>query len=200
MLRDLINKFAPLPPEKDHTWDLFMIDLLTLGTLSTVAPFFNSALKKTAYFVNKADSSAFDNSKDTALTLVGQSTTIAKDLLSLGDKAYGWTPKKQDEFAAYFGNVIWGWVNATGFAVDAIFSGSDESLDILWNAMSGGKLIAGRLNTDDDDEDVGPGSSTTMDDSELRANILKSIFGMAIPELWYVRSQILFLVLLLTRL
>lgn len=37
---------APSPPPEDDTWKLLLIDLLTLGTLGTVGPFFNTMLKK----------------------------------------------------------------------------------------------------------------------------------------------------------
>lgn len=32
MLKDMENMFAPIPPEKDHTWDAFLIGFLTIGT------------------------------------------------------------------------------------------------------------------------------------------------------------------------
>ncbi|GIK06329.1 hypothetical protein Aspvir_001976 [Aspergillus viridinutans] len=106
-LDDMENKFAPIPPEKDDTWLLILIDVITLGALGTAGPFFNTILKKDDWFAGKTGS-ALDNAKDTAMTLIGQSTTIAKDALPGGDAAK-WTPEKQDEFSAYLGQVVYGW-------------------------------------------------------------------------------------------
>ena len=46
-----------------------MIDFLTIGVLGGTAPFFNSVLKNLPAF--KPDSSLLDNSKDTALNMIG---------------------------------------------------------------------------------------------------------------------------------
>jgi GH18 family chitinase/LysM repeat protein len=78
-LDDFGNKFAPVPEEKDDTWLLVLIDLLTFGTATLAGPFFNSYLRKLPYFINNP--SAYDNAKDTTMTAIGQSTTLAKDLL-----------------------------------------------------------------------------------------------------------------------
>jgi hypothetical protein len=102
MPKDLENKFALIPPEPDHTWDLFFIDLLTLGTLSAAGPFSNSFFKKMPYF-NGNTGGSLDNAKDTAFTFISQSTTIAKDLLTLTDKEEKWTLESQDEFSAKLG-------------------------------------------------------------------------------------------------
>ncbi|THC95866.1 hypothetical protein EYZ11_004644 [Aspergillus tanneri] len=93
-LDDMENKFAPIPPEEDDTWLLILIDMITLGALGTAGPFFNTVLKKHDWFAGETGS-ALDNAKDTAMTLIGQSTTIAKDALPGGDAAK-WTPEKQD--------------------------------------------------------------------------------------------------------
>jgi hypothetical protein len=43
-LDDFENKFAPIPEPPDNTWLLLLIDLITLGTASAAAPFFNSGM------------------------------------------------------------------------------------------------------------------------------------------------------------
>lgn len=100
-LDDMENKFAPIPLEEDNTWLLLFIDLLTLGTLGTAGPFFNIALKRLPYFLEK--SSALDNVKDTTMTMIGQSTTIAKDLIS--DNNSPRTPESQDTFRTTWGRL-----------------------------------------------------------------------------------------------
>jgi hypothetical protein len=47
MLKDLENKFAPIPPNLDHIQDLFFINLLAL---LAAGPFFNSLIIKMSYF------------------------------------------------------------------------------------------------------------------------------------------------------
>jgi hypothetical protein len=190
MLAKLQDNFAPIPPEVDNTWKLFLIDLLTLGTLSAAGPFFNTLLKNMPYFIG----STLDNAKDTTFTLIGQSTSIAKDQLPLGDEKAKWTPESQDAFSNYLGNVINGWGNVTELALKHLFSGEDDSLEILWKAMSGGKLIVGKRSDTPSDE---PGSDTLPDalsEADLRANIGKSIFAFAIPSLWSVSKAYPFII------
>lgn len=53
-LDDIENKFAPIPEPIDDSWKLLLIDLITLGALSTSAPFFNSVLKTSTFFGGEA--------------------------------------------------------------------------------------------------------------------------------------------------
>ncbi|PGH10805.1 hypothetical protein AJ79_05278 [Helicocarpus griseus UAMH5409] len=182
-LKDLENKFAPIPPPKDKTSLLLFIDLITVGTLSTAGPFFNSFLKKLPYFVER--DVAFNNVKDTTMTMIGQSTTIAKDLLPSGGKA-GWMPEKQDTFSNYMGQTIDAWANVTWLALEKVFDGSPESIDILWSTISDGKLVEGRY------EKQLPKSGNL--NNELRANVAKSSFGCSIPALWWVSSSYAFVI------
>jgi hypothetical protein len=139
-IQDLMNRFAPIPEPEDKTWMYLLIDLVTLGTLSVAGLFFNSAMKNSLYFFNRP--AAADNLKDTVMTLIGQSTTIAKDVLPT--KTGDWTPGDQAAFSSYMSHVINGSKAVTTFALAKLFSGTDEALDVLWNAMSDGKLIDGK--------------------------------------------------------
>ncbi|RDH36197.1 glycoside hydrolase [Aspergillus welwitschiae] len=130
-LDDMENKFAPIPPEEDNTWLNILIDMITLGALGTAGPLFNTMLKNHAWFAG----SALDNAKDTTMTLLGQGTTTAKDVLPPGDKAK-WTPEGQDEFSAYLGQVVYGWSNITSQALDDLFSGTNESMNALWELIA----------------------------------------------------------------
>jgi hypothetical protein len=182
-LNDLENKFAPIPPEKDNTWLLLLIDLLTLGSLGTAGPFFNSFLRKMPYFLERG--TALDNIKDTSMTLIGQSTTIAKDVLPSEDAP--WTPKAQDEFSNYMGQVVWGWANVTSIALGEIFNGSEHSLQILKDTISSGKLIEGAF-------EQAPPENEDTDKNILRANIQKCFFGYSIPSLWQVSKTYAFII------
>jgi hypothetical protein len=183
-LDDMENKFAPIPPKEDDTWKLILIDVITLGALGTAGPFFNTFLKKHDWFAGKTGS-ALDNAKDTAMTLIGQSTTIAKDALPGGD-ATKWTPEKQDEFSAYLGQVVYGWANITSLALKDLFSGSDVAIDALWQAMSDGKLINGKKE--------GDLPTTGNEQNELLANINKCIIGFALPALWRQSGSYTFII------
>ncbi|KAK3956166.1 hypothetical protein QBC32DRAFT_251260 [Pseudoneurospora amorphoporcata] len=181
-LDDMEKTFAPVPPPPNNKWLFLLIDLLTLGTLSVAGPFFNTMLKSTAYFAVKEASSALDNIKDTTMNLVGQSTTIAKDVLPSKDSP--WTAEAQDKFSNYMGQAITGWTNTTALALKKVFDGSDESVDLLGKVMSDGKLIRGSGGTNAVNRDNGA--------TELRANIAKSFFGYAIPSLWRVSKTYAF--------
>lgn len=121
------NKFSPLPEEEDTKWTYLLVDLITLRTLSAAGPFFNSFLKTLPYFVQKTNT--FNNVKDTTMTLIGQSTTIAKDLYP--GKSALWTAEKQDDFSNYIGQAINGWANVTTLALKRLYDGSNESIKIL---------------------------------------------------------------------
>ncbi|THC88729.1 hypothetical protein EYZ11_011829 [Aspergillus tanneri] len=182
-LDDLENKFAPIPPEEDNTWRLLLIDLITLGALGTAGPFFNTALKNLPYFLEKG--STFDNVKDTTMTVIGQGTTIAKDVLPSKDAP--WKPEAQDEFSNYMGQVINGWANVTSLALEELFNGSPESIKILEDTISNGKLI-------EDGKFESEPRETGNVKNELRANIQKCFFGYSIPALWQVSKAYAFII------
>ena len=182
-LDDLENKFAPIPPEEDDTWELLLINLVTLGTLTAAGPFFNSFLTKQSYFLLKANKAQLNNIKDTTMTLIRQSTTIAKDLKT--KQGSTWTTNSQDSFSNYMGQVIAGWGNMTSARLHELFNGEDKSIETLWEAISDGKLAHGKT---DMPEPEG------TEDNELRANIAKTFFGFAIPALWRVSSTYAFVI------
>lgn len=173
-LDDMENSFAPVPPPEDDSWKFLLIDLLTLGTLGTAGPFFNTMLKKQAAFWEKGIS--LEDTKDTVMTLVGQGTTIAKDVLP-EDDAY-WTAEDQDHFSAYMAQVIRGWDATATMSVKKLFDGSPESLDVMWETMRNGKLIEGKYEEGEPDEQKYNETST------LTTNIEQCIFGWSIPALW----------------
>ncbi|EJT74550.1 hypothetical protein GGTG_08390 [Gaeumannomyces tritici R3-111a-1] len=82
VLRSIENVFAPIPESKTSQWEKVMIDIITVGALGSAAPFFNRALKSLPAF---SKSTTFDDTKDNALMLIGQGTTLAKDLLVSGE-------------------------------------------------------------------------------------------------------------------
>ncbi len=177
-LKDLEDKFAPIPPPEDRKWINILIDIATMGTLSVAGPFFNGFLKETAYFINKAAANypAFDNTKNTVMTFIGQGSTLTKDLLSRGKpNGDSWTPQSQDSFSGYIGTVVDIWGNVTDAQLRKMFSGLDDSPTTLGNIIADGKLIDGR--------EVGDSPPKTTI-SDLQTNMEKTIFGFSIPALW----------------
>ncbi|KAJ5146492.1 uncharacterized protein N7515_001056 [Penicillium bovifimosum] len=173
-LQDLENKFAPIPPEGDNTWKLLLIDLLTVGTLGTAGPIFNTVIKRLPYFLEKP--SHLDNYKDTTMNMIGQGTTVAKDLID--SPRSPWTPESQAEFSNYMAQVVTGWKNMTSWSLGEDFSGKDDSIERLGKLISNGKLGKGKsvLSSDEPDD--------KQDYNSLVASIKKCFFGFTIPALW----------------
>jgi hypothetical protein len=98
------NVFAPIPEPKTNQWLNVMIDILTIRALSGAAPFFNGVLKTLPAF-SKLGSTLFDNTKDTALNIIGQGTTLSKDLLQ-APEVDKWTPGEQMDFSDYASQAV----------------------------------------------------------------------------------------------
>ncbi|KAI8252718.1 hypothetical protein K4K58_007656 [Colletotrichum sp. SAR11_239] len=79
---DMEDMFAPIPEEKTNQWLNILIDVLTIGTLGAAGPVFNGLRRALPAFTNPT---TFENTKDTVLMLMGQTTTLAKDMLSTPD-------------------------------------------------------------------------------------------------------------------
>ncbi|KAL5337697.1 hypothetical protein BJX70DRAFT_409027 [Aspergillus crustosus] len=181
-LDDFELTFAPVPPEESNMWLEILLTLLTLGTLSGIGPFFNTFLKAKPFFTKNTD--ALADAKDVTTQLIAQGITIAKILLPSEDSP--WTAEAQDKFSHYMGQAVNGWANITSLALEELFDGSHESLKILGDVMSGGKLIEGRY-------EVEP-PSTGNSKNELRANIYKTFYGYSIPQLWSASKHYPFIV------
>lgn len=116
---------------------------------------------------------------------IGQSTTIAKDLLET--KKDEWSENSQDAFSSYLGQAITAWDNVTTMALDKMFDGSDKSIEILYNIISDGKLLSG----DGGEASLEPPKTS---EAELQANIAKDFFGYAIPTAWLFSKHYAFVV------
>lgn len=170
MLDKFEDTFAPVPPAPDDMWINFMIDLITLGTVSSWGTFIQRAIKDAKLLVGQAH----DDVKEVVKNTLSMSGTITKDLLPLTEKDSPWTPEKQKTFTAYMGEVINIWGNVTSQSLKITFDGSDNSIMRLGDMMSGGKLVGSALAVSDENE------------ADLRTNVLKTVFGFGIPALWYV--------------
>ncbi|KAI1073202.1 hypothetical protein LB507_010805 [Fusarium sp. FIESC RH6] len=162
------NKFAPIPEEEDTKWLFAMIDLFTWGAATAAGPFFNSILKELPYFARNPVT--HDNVKDTTMTFIGQSTTLAKDVYTSKDP--DWNTEKMDSFANYMGSVVKGWQQNNINTLYWIFNGTDESIPVLWSIISDGKLLEYNSKT------------ALGHDESLQTNIEKAFYGYTIPILW----------------
>ncbi|GFF84110.1 hypothetical protein IFM47457_06365 [Aspergillus lentulus] len=157
--------------------------MITLGTAMVAAPFFNSFLSKMPYFL--LDDAELNNAKDRIMTIISQSTTIAKDLLS-DNNPDKWTAEKQDEFSNYMGQSTAAWGNITEKSQSKLFDGSDDSLNHLTDLISDGRLIEGKGMAP-------PGPDAPAESaSALRASISKAFLGFAIPSIWTVSGTYAF--------
>ncbi|GKU21122.1 unnamed protein product [Fusarium langsethiae] len=186
-LADFGNKFAPIPEAEDNTWLFVMIDLLTWGTSSIAAPFFNSYLKTLPYF--KGNPASHDNVKDTTMTFIGQSTTLVKDIRSGVTAETTWTVEKRDSFTSYMGQVLEGWQTLANASVNDLFNGSNpDSIKTLWSLISDGKMIEAGVN--------GDGSSVETEvvpsGINLKKHVAKTFYGYTIPTIWRVAQYYAF--------
>jgi hypothetical protein len=179
-IRRMENVFAPIPEPKTNQWLNVMIDILTIGALGGAAPFFNGVLKTLPAF-SKPGSTLFDNTKDTALNMIGQGTTLSKDLLQ-APEVDKWTPGEQMDFSDYASQAVFAWMNSTTLSLKKIFSGERASLDALTAIIKDGRML--------------PGASGDMDDVgaiDIEATARKTFFAYAIPGLWRRSKQYAFI-------
>ncbi|KAK4136083.1 glycoside hydrolase family 18 protein [Trichocladium antarcticum] len=166
------DTFAPIAEPKTNQWLNILIDLVTMGTLTVAGPIFTGAVKQMTTFVNNPN--MYDNVKDTTMNMIGQGTTLAKDMLENPEQAI-WTPKEQNKFSYYVGQAIDAWMNSTELTLKKLFDGSAESVEKIGEIIANGNLIEGRI-----DGTVPEWNTIT----ELEQNLLKTLYGFTIPTLW----------------
>lgn len=180
-IRRMENVFAPIPEPKTNQWLNVMIDFLTIGALGGAAPFFNSVLKTLPAFA-KEGSALFDNSKDTALNMIGQGTTLAKDLLQAPSEDK-WTPQEQKDFSDYAAQAVFGWMNSTTLSLKKLFDGEGASLDALSSIIKDGRMLPG----------AGANMGSSKGPIDIEATARKTFFAYAIPGLWRRSKQYAFI-------
>jgi len=171
-IRRMENVFAPIPVPETNLWLIIMINFLTIGALGGAAPFFNGVLKTLPAFA-KEGSTLFDNTKDTALNMIGQGTMLAKDLLQT-PKADKWSPTEQKAFSEYASQAVFGWMNSTTLSLKKLFNGDRVSLDALTSIIKDGRMLPG---ADPDNEESNNGAI------DIEATARKTFFAYAIPSL-----------------
>ncbi|PLB49726.1 hypothetical protein P170DRAFT_447329 [Aspergillus steynii IBT 23096] len=167
VVEDFEDQFLSVIPRHNESWPLLLAELTTLGYLSTAG----SLYKRLQYY--DAKDSALYNAKNTTVDIIEQDVTIARNL-----SASVYTPplpETEDTFSGY---------------MSQLFSGADESLEILWGIISNGKLISGkgkeRLPEDLD--------SANYLHETLKQNVAKSFFGYLIPAIWHLSKTYAFVI------
>ncbi|KAK4154152.1 hypothetical protein C8A00DRAFT_14725, partial [Chaetomidium leptoderma] len=90
----------------------------------------------------------------------------------------GWTLEKSDEFSAYMGQAVWAWSNVTELAVKRLFSGEEESIRLLTQLISNGKLTPGNA--------TGHAIPDEYTNAEMEALVIKAFYSYTIPAIWTV--------------
>jgi hypothetical protein len=93
-----------------------------------------------------------------------------------------WTAQSQETFSTTMGLVVGGWENVTATALANLFSGDQNSLDMLTTLISNGQLLEGK-------PENGPSTSQIhypplFDANLLQKNIIRTFYAYAIPQLW----------------
>lgn len=90
-----------------------------------------------------------------------------------------WDETSQDDFKTYITKVLQGWSWLIINNLRALFNGEEDSIDRLGKLIADGNMIEG------DGHGSGGGSAVeTGDINELRSDIARTFFGLAIPEIW----------------
>lgn len=162
---------------------LLLLDIVTVGVSAVAAPFFNNFLSKLPYFVAKEATAG--NIKDLTMLGIGQSTTIAKDLLSTSESE--WSEESQDTLSNYLGQTITASGNITAVALERLFDGKDDSIRTLHAILDDGKLLSGG------GAEIQPSPPETSE-PELEKNIAKAFFAYAIRSAWTFSKHYAFVI------
>ena len=90
-----------------------------------------------------------------------------------------WDETSQDDFKTYISKVLEGWSSLIINNLDALFDGKEESIERLGNLIADGTFIAGN-----GDGSGGGSSATDQDVLDLRRDVARTFFSLAIPEIW----------------
>ena len=183
-LTNMEKTFAPTPEplSKNITWAPLLADLTTLGTVSVAGSYAISMLNRRPWFSDKSP----DRVKNTTMTLLRPWIALAQAGLSSSQKYTPWEEIQGTDFSHVMTRAIEGWVDLPELAIRKLFDGSLESIEILGDAMSDGKLLeegkwAVQL----------PYVPARLD---LQPIVAKTFFGYTIPALWRLSSTYAFII------
>ncbi|KAI1305442.1 putative necrosis-inducing factor-domain-containing protein [Xylaria venustula] len=158
------DAFTPLPIIDDEATQLLLDPVGLFGTLAAGVYFDEYTVK------------------DSSLALIAGTTSIAKDIAA-GEVVESWTPEKEDNSAAYMGQVIDGWQAVTEATISYMFGGSDSAISVLTEVIANGRLIEGSYDGhagDSDSKDDPPNTSSTA----LKIAVHSAFWAYTIPIGW----------------
>ena len=183
-LTDMEKTFAPTPEPLSNniTWNPLVADLTTLGTVSIVGSYAISMLNRRPWFSDKSP----DRVKNTTMTLLRPWIALAQAGLSSSKEYAPWEEIQGTDFSHVMTRAIQGWAAIPALAIQKLFDGSPESIEILGDAISDGKLLEpGKWAVEL------PYVPARLD---LEPIVAKTFFGYAIPALWRLSNTYAFII------
>ncbi|CAI7608393.1 unnamed protein product [Penicillium viridicatum] len=173
------DTFAPVKPPDDQ-WIELLLNIADLVGTIVVSGYFNTILKSLPFF--RANGVQYDNYKDSAKALVSFGVGITGTYVK--GNSDSWTADSQDSFNAYLGQVVSIWANSTENQLQAIFSGSLDTLPVLTGMVAKGQMIEGDNGSGSKAgsmPDVGMSDTTS---GEIQTSIEHGFYAFAIPAVW----------------
>ncbi|PYI22706.1 hypothetical protein BO99DRAFT_429649 [Aspergillus violaceofuscus CBS 115571] len=161
---DLTTTFAEFP--SSTLTDNLVMDFLGLGFALFTSPIFNYALTKIPYY--SENPLQLSNLKDTINALVANGVTIIKDVIATDS-----TPLElgvENTLEKRLDTIVQVWYSTIDSMNESLFNGTSNSIDILHDLVTDGKLLET--------------SFDTPSDSDIAAMVEKAIFGLLIPLTW----------------
>ncbi|KAL4916500.1 hypothetical protein BDW62DRAFT_211907 [Aspergillus aurantiobrunneus] len=184
-LVDTLSAFAPLKPD-DLEVEHVLLDIVSLGFSMSMSGMWNKVFKESRIISSKnkvnndkpnkdPNAQEFDFSnelgtvKDWVNPLVTQSITILKDLGTAGTQL-----ANEEALNDAIGGMADQWRSSINGSVNAIFNGSSDSIDLLYNTIKGGKFF---------------GFNGVPSDYDLQNYVETALYSYIIPQAWTLAAE-----------
>ncbi|KAK4032856.1 killer toxin subunits alpha/beta [Parachaetomium inaequale] len=167
--------FGP-PEDPNEKWAKILGEFVLMGATYGAGIFLKNS------FERLLPSLSGDSQEKVTEWLVEQGKSFAQSFVA--KKPSEWTAEKEVAFGSYMAQAIMAWAQAATSSVAKLFDGSPESVNILENAISGGKLISGLPVSQD------PPRNTTED---MISGLVRAFYGFSIPAYWRASSTFAFI-------
>ncbi|CAG8890307.1 unnamed protein product [Penicillium egyptiacum] len=182
-LKDLENKFAPVPPKKDDSWLSILLGFVSMGTPMVGGKFFADVLSKLPAMAGRSEEAL--KKGETAFNTILSGGVMVGTNLKGSSSVDEWTDQAQDQFSNYLGQALYVWDNVTRVDLRNLFDGSDKSIERLTELMSEGKFNSG---SNVKDGKTGEGTMgeepTKLQRQSVEDSFVRAFYGFAIPAVW----------------
>lgn len=168
-----IETFAPKPEDDSKIFEFFLT-LMPIPLTAAVPRFFGTALKSMKYFSGVTGGDRRAAWEAGTITLVGTASSIAKEALASASNA-----REEIAFNDIFDRIITAWKVQIDRLLVKVFDGSDSSIDLLTDLVSGGKMIGGM--SDRAANDYNENYTKNWQDTKY---IERAFHALAIPTAW----------------